>query len=92
MRTTIFTVASLAVALFSMPALAAPADADESARSDAAGEGGATVYDFEDDDVDGEILSPEGANLSSRLGNKHASMISIRPHFIAELIKMSYDI
>ncbi len=88
MRTTLLTIAALM--LISLPAMAEPAGADESARSGKSG--GSTVYDFEDDDVDGEILSPDGANLSSRIGTKHASMITIRPHFIPELIKMSNDI
>ena len=66
-------------------------DADAAAMSGTNNEG-VTVYDFEDDDVDGEVLSPEGANLSSRGRSKHASMITIRPHFIPELIKMANDI
>ena len=80
-----------AALLLSSTAWAAPADADASAMK-GAGADGVTVYDFEDDDVDGEILSPEGANLSSRGRSKHASMITIRPHFIPELIKMANDI
>lgn len=79
-----------AALLLSSTAWAAPADADAAALSGSAD--GVTVYDFEDDDVDGEILSPEGANLSSRGRSKHASMITIRPHFIPELIKMANDI
>jgi hypothetical protein len=81
------------VMLFSFPAFAQPSggdDADSSAFRGA--KGGATVYDFEDDNVDGEILSPEGALVSSRGRSKHASLITIRPHFIPELIKMSMDI
>lgn len=76
--------------LLSATAYAAPADADAAAMTGSAG--GVTVYDFDDDDVDGEVLSPEGANLSGRGGSKHASMITIRPHFILELIKMANDI
>ena len=34
----------------------------------------ATVYDFEDDNLDGELLSPEGANIASRSRTKHAGM------------------
>ena len=84
-------VTAAALCLFSTPAMAAPAgDADSSARSGSAG--GATVYDFEDDNVDGELLSPTGANISSRGRTKHESMIKIRPHFIPELIKMANDI
>lgn len=76
--------------LLTSTAWAAP-DADSAAMSGTNSEG-VTVYDFEDDDVDGEVLSPEGANLSSRGRSKHASMITIRPHFIYELIKMANDI
>jgi hypothetical protein len=50
------------------------------------------VYDFDDDNVDGELLSPEGANIASRGRTKHASLITIRPHFIPELIKMAQDV
>ena len=89
MRIFLVTVASLC--LVSTPAFAAPAgDADSSAR--AGSSGGSTVYDFEDDNVDGETLSPTGANISSRGRTKHESMIKIRPHFIPELIKMANDI
>ncbi|MCA9635604.1 MAG: hypothetical protein KC420_06185 [Myxococcales bacterium] len=65
-------------------------DADSAAMKGNAG--GTTVYDFEDDNVDGELLSPEGANISSRGRTKHASLITIRPHFIPELIKMANDV
>ena len=85
------TFAFTAAFLLSATAWAAPQDADAAAMSGSNGEG-VTVYDFEDDDVDGEVLSPEGANLSSRGRSKHASMITIRPHFIPELIKMANDI
>lgn len=66
-------------------------DADEAARV-SGGDGGTTVYDFDDDNVDGEILSPDGANVNSRARVKHASLITIRPHFISELISLSFDI
>ena len=74
-------------------AAAAPSDtdADAAARVDG-GDGGTTVYDFDDDNVDGEILSPDGANVNSRARVKHASLITIRPHFISELISLSFDI
>jgi hypothetical protein len=95
MRATIF--AFLAAALLATPASAAPAegggspnDADEAARK--GDKGGVTVYDFDDDSVDGEILRPEGANLASRGRVKHASLINIRPHFLRELINMARDV
>ena len=55
-------------------------------------DGGVAVYDFEDDNVDGEVLRPEGANLSSRGSQKHASLINIRPHFLRELINLARDV
>ncbi len=73
-------------------AVAAPGndgDADSAARVEG---GDTTVYDFDDDNVDGEILSPDGANVNSRARVKHASLITIRPHFISELISLSFDI
>lgn len=92
MRSTIF--AFLAAALFSASASAEPAagdnDADDAARK--GDKGGVTVYDFDDDSVDGEILRPEGANLASRGRVKHASLINIRPHFLRELINMARDV
>ena len=65
-------------------------DADEAAR--VGEQGDTTLYDFDDDNVDGEILSPDGANIASRGRVKHASLIQIRPHFIPELIKMANDV
>ena len=94
MRASIF--AFLAASLIATTAAAAPAgdtDADDAARKDGAGgKGGVTVYDFDDDNVDGEILSPDGANVNSRARVKHASLINIRPHFLPELIALALDV
>ena len=87
-------VSLLTTLLTATNAWAAPAsenDADASAKAKGKGSG-TTVYDFDDDNVDGELLSPEGANIASRTGAKHASLITIRPHFIPELIKMAQDV
>jgi len=91
MRTAILTSITVYLLSFSASAFgpASDQDADTAARG---GGGGATVYDFDDDNVDGEVLSPEGANIASRAGAKHASLITIRPHFIPELIKMANDV
>jgi hypothetical protein len=92
MRVKIVTVVS--VFLMSTTAWAAPAvdNAADAAAFKGKGSGGTTVYDFEDDNVDGELLSPDGANIASRGATKHASLITIRPHFIPELIKMANDV
>lgn len=85
--------AFIAASLVATTAAAAPADggdADDAARK--GDKGGVTVYDFDDDNVDGEVLRPEGANLAARGRVKHASLISIRPHFLRELINMARDV
>ncbi len=78
------------LALASAPAFAAPANSDEAARKGT--KGGATVYDFEDDSVEGEVLSPDGALINGRVRGKHANMITIKPHFIPQLIKLANDV
>jgi hypothetical protein len=85
-------VAFVAASLVATTASAAPegGDADEAASKGK--QGGVTVYDFDDDNVDGEVLRPEGANLAARGRVKHASLISIRPHFLRELINMARDV
>lgn len=84
---------ALSVLFFSTTAFAAPASADaDAAANRGSNASGTTVYDFEDDNVDGELLSPEGANVSSRGRTKHASLITIRPAFIPEMIKMANDV
>lgn len=86
--------AFLSAFLLATQVWAAPAgdDADASAKVTSDKKGDVTKYDFEDDNVDGELLSPEGANIASRGKVKHASLINIRPHFIPEMIKMANDV
>lgn len=85
-----FVAMAAVLALGSAPAIAAPGDADENARKGS--RGGATVYDFEDDSVEGEVLSPEGALINGRVRGKHANMITIKPHFIPQLIRLANDV
>ena len=84
----------LTTLLASTNAWAAPASDTDADSSAAKGKGasGTTVYDFDDDNVDGELLSPEGANIASRGRTKHASLIPIRPHIIPELIQIAQDV
>ena len=65
-------------------------DADAAAYQGTSG--GVRYYDFDDDSVEGELLSAEGLNVMSRRGTRHASMIDIRSHFTWELHRLSLDI
>ena len=51
-----------------------------------------TVYDFDDDLVEGDLVRPEGEFIGSRVGLKHSSLIKIRENFIPEMIKSAEDI
>lgn len=102
------TIASVALgaALVTTPAIAtaaAPAkapraeaepddgDADDGARR--GGTGNLTYYDFvEGDRLEGQILRPEGANVDSRTRVKFPSLISLRGHFLPELIRLAKDL
>lgn len=62
-------------------------DADELARI-----GTTNRYHFEDDFVEGEVLSPDGALISSRGSGKHPSLIDIRSNFLDYMYRQSLDI
>lgn len=82
----------LPVFCLSFDAVAAqPEDADAAALQKGGKDGEAT-YVFDDDNVDGEILRPEGANVGSRNRSRHASLITIRNNFIGEMIRLANDI
>ena len=52
----------------------------------------ARVYEFDPDDVDGETLSPDGTDVQYRAYGDHPSLITVRPHFIPQLLKIAIDI
>lgn len=51
-----------------------------------------TVYDFDDDLVEGDLVRPDGEFVDSRQLAKHSSLIKIRENFIPELVKSAEDI
>jgi hypothetical protein len=51
-----------------------------------------TVYDFEDDVVEGTLVKPEGDYLQSRQRGKHSSLIKIRDNFVPEMLKSAEDL
>lgn len=69
----------------------APAGAAPAAGGAPAGNGvqykQKTVYDFDDDTVEGDLVRPDGEFVDSRRGAKHSSLIKIRENFIPEMLK-----
>jgi hypothetical protein len=51
-----------------------------------------TVYDFEDDLVEGALVKPDGALVGGELHGKTSSLIKIRADFIPEMIKSVEDL
>lgn len=51
-----------------------------------------TVYDFDDDVVEGDLQKPEGEFLDVKKKSKHSSLIKIRQNFIDEMLKSAEDI
>lgn len=46
-----------------------------------------TVYDFDDDTVEGDLVRPDGEMIDSTKKAKHSSLIKIRENFIPEMLK-----
>ena len=76
--------------------LLAPAFAFAQAKAPAAGDSVTykqkTVYDFDDDVVEGDLVRPDGEFVDSRRAAKHSSLIKIRENFIPEMLKSAEDI
>jgi hypothetical protein len=51
-----------------------------------------TVYDFEDDTVEGDLQRPDGELVSSQKKAEHSSLIEIRKDFIPEMLKSLEDV
>jgi hypothetical protein len=51
-----------------------------------------TVYDFEDDNVEGDLQRPDGELVNAMNKAKHSSLIEIRKDFIPEMLKSLEDI
>jgi hypothetical protein len=51
-----------------------------------------TVYDFEDDIVEGALVRPDGTYVDTRRKTKVSSLIKIRENFIPEMVKSVEDL
>jgi hypothetical protein len=88
----------LGLALFGLLGASSVALA-ETAKAPAAGAEGdnvqykaKTVYDFEDDMVEGDLQRPDGELVNSLKKTEHSSLIEIRKDFIPEMLKSLEDV
>jgi hypothetical protein len=51
-----------------------------------------TVYDFEGDDVTGNLIKPDGENITGQTHGKTSSLIKIRSDFIPEMLESVEDL
>jgi len=51
-----------------------------------------TEYDFEADDVEGNLVKPDEANIGAEQHGKTSSLIKIRSDFVPEMLKSVEDI
>jgi len=58
---------------------------------DKGGGGKVKVYDFSGDTIEGDLVKPEGTDVSVTDFGKHSSLIKIRTNFIPEIIKAAED-
>jgi hypothetical protein len=49
-------------------------------------------YDFEADNIDGELIKPEGEFVNARRFAEHGSLIRLRTDFIREIVKSAEDL
>lgn len=90
--------ASLFASLVVLCALAGGALADKDSGGSAAassgnkGNGKVKVYDFSGDNIEGDLIKPEGTTVDARDFAKHSSLIKIRTNFIPEIIKSAEDL
>ncbi len=93
-------IASVVFVGFAVPGFAFAQDALPTAGEAMGGAGGdgnvvykkETEYDFEADDVEGNLVKPDEANITGEQHSKTSSLIKIRQDFIPEMLKSVEDI
>ena len=69
--------------------LASPALAQDKGNKD---EKKVKSYDFSGDEIDGELVKPDGDFLDTRKFASHTSLIRLRKDFIKEIVKSAEDL
>lgn len=84
-----FAVAALSVAVLGVN----EADAQKKkARKSKAADKRVKTYDFSGDEIDGDLVKPDGEFLDTRKFATHTSLIRIRKDFIREIVKSAEDL
>ena len=88
----VFAASFAAALLISSPvAHAQDKDADDAAAS-ADGAKKVKSYDFTGDEIDGDLIKPDGDFIDTRKFASHGNLIRIRTDFIREILKSAEDL
>ena len=68
------------------------ADAQKKPKPGKVEKKGDKKFDFEADEVTGELIKPEGSDISARKFAEHTSLIRVRQDFIREIVKSAEDL
>ena len=91
-------VSVLAVAVFALSGGSAFAQKKGQGKKDAGGGGAADSgqkvknYDFSADNIEGELIKPDGEMVNQRKYAEHTSLIRVRQDFIKEIVKSAEDL
>ncbi len=66
------------------------ADADEAAL--VGSDEDASYFSFGEDEVNGSVLRDDGTLIPWRRPHHHGSLITLRPHFMRELVNLALDL
>lgn len=86
------------IGLLAIPSFTVAQDSMPSAGAARGGGGGAarvkkkTTYDFDGDDVNGNLVKPDGTGIQGEQHGKTSSLIDIRSDFIPEMLKTVEDL
>ncbi|MEM6992018.1 MAG: sigma-70 family RNA polymerase sigma factor [Myxococcota bacterium] len=67
-------------------------DADADAAARVGGDGVTAIYDFFDEEIDGDLLQDDGSVVVQPPKPIYPSLLSIRGHFLPELITLATDV
>jgi len=76
-----------ALAMFIAAAVASPALAQKKDEKQKV-----KTYDFSGDDLEGDLIKPDGDFIDTRKFASHTSLIRIRKDFIKEILKSAEDL
>ena len=97
-RTLIVSVLASIMALGFVGMTGGSASAADKKKGGEAGGGGADSgqkvknYDFSGDNIEGELIKPDGEMVNSRKFAEHTSLIRVRQDFIKEIVKSAEDL